>query len=218
MSTPAIGRESIDPRRLPCLTALCTAAAILAYAIPGAAALLSYNRAITHDVWRVLSCHWVHWNNEHFLWSVGTFAVLGVLCEREQRKAFLLCVGGSAVLIPLALWVFMPGMDTYAGLSGLDSALFTFVAITLLRHKVREREWLQAGIGGFLILAFTGKTGFEFVTNATVFVDAESGLLPVPLAHAVGCAVGVLAALLLTPRKRRTRLASYTEPIKPIDA
>ncbi len=194
MSIPFIGGEAIDFRRVPCLTLLCTAAAVLAYVLPGAAALLSYDRAISQEFWRVLSCHWVHWNLDHFLWSVGTFAVLGALCERERRTAFLVCVGGGAVIIPLALWTFLPGMDTYGGLSGLDSALFAYVAVVLLRQKVRDREWFFVGVGGALMLAFAAKTCFELVTDATVFVNAEASLAPVPLAHAAGCAVGVLAA------------------------
>ena len=179
-------------RGAPWATFLLTAAALAVYAVPGCAPVLGYERASMGQIWRVATCHWAHWNGEHLLWSVGTFAVLGALCERENRRAFFACVGGAVVAIPLILWAAAPGLDTYGGLSGLDSALFVLLAIGILRQKARGCEWGWVAGGGVLLLAFFAKIGFEFAAGTPVFVSEDVAMNPVPLAHLVGGVVGAV--------------------------
>ena len=188
------GAESVNGRRqwkrAPLATLLLAAAAAMIYAMPGWASIFGYDRALTGQAWRLVTCHWAHWNGEHFLWSVGTFAVLGALCERENRHAFLGCLAAAAVAIPAVLWRYAPGLGMYGGLSGLDSALFVLLAAGLLWQKAQAREWGWVVVGAALVLLFFAKIGFEFVAGAPVFVSEDAAMNPVPLAHLVGGAVG----------------------------
>ena len=76
-------------------------------------------------LWQCLTCHLVHWNTEHLFWSLGTFAVLGCLCEHTIPMAFYRALAVSAFTIPAAM-LFLSGADAfpYGGISGVDSALF----------------------------------------------------------------------------------------------
>jgi rhomboid family GlyGly-CTERM serine protease len=183
--------------RRPAMLAIVVAAALSAvlFAVPGAAEALQYDRRQAGpggEFWRLLTCHWTHWSVDHLLWNTVTFAVLGLCCAARQAPASLSCLGISAVAIPLALHLGCPQLVTYRGLSGLDSALFVFLALHLLDEGRRERDGVRAltacaGLGLYL-----AKTACECWTGTALFVSDAGGMAPVPLAHAVGAAAGVI--------------------------
>jgi rhomboid family GlyGly-CTERM serine protease len=180
----------------PVLSLFMAAVAAVLFVVPRASGMLSYERSLAHELWRAVTCHWVHWNAEHLLWCVGTFVVLGVLCERQDRRRFVACVAGSALVIPLVLWFVQPELLIYGGLSGLDSALFVLLAVTLIREKTRSREWIWTAAFSVALLAFIAKTAFEFTTHTPVFLTDTTGMTPVPLAHLAGAVIGITAGLI----------------------
>jgi len=180
--------------------------ALLAAAVsltPGLAEWLQYDRVAiaAGEWWRLMTSHFVHWSGEHFFWDVLAFGVLGWLCERDDARPFLTCVGLSAILIPLVLWFAMPAMLTYRGLSGIDSALFALLAVRIARQSLTENDLLKLGIACVVSAGFAAKVGFECLTGATLFVDsAAAGMTPVPLAHVVGGVIGMACGLLVCSR------------------
>lgn len=187
------------PLRTAGLTALVGAVAGLLFLVPGARDWLAYDRAAiaAGEFWRLLTGHLVHWSLGHLVWDVGAFVLLGALCEARSRRRFLVCLAGSAVVIPAAVWWVMPGLEFYGGLSGVDSALFALLGVDLLRDELRRRSRAALAIGVGLSLGFALKIAFEFVTGATVFVaDLSHGIAPVPVAHLAGAAIGILSAAL----------------------
>ena len=183
-------------RSVPFGTVLLTTIALLLYLFPAVNASLVFERNHIGQIWRLVTCHFVHWNFEHLAWSVGTFWVLGILSEKENREAFLGCVGLSALSIPIALWMLMTNLEHYGGLSGIDSALFVLIAVGLIREKRQAGDRLLVCAGVLVLGAFLGKIGVEFFTSNPVFVSEGSGLAPVPLAHLVGGVVGAAVASL----------------------
>ena len=191
-------------RQTPYVSLLLASFAVVIYFIPDATHWLQYERAAVArgEIWRLLTGHWTHAGFEHLFWDALMLAVLGALCEGIHRRAFVACVLGSAMAIALLLWVFLPEFEIYRGLSGIDSALFMLLAVTVLRAKLRAREWRWAAATVGFLLLFVAKTAFEFGTGATVFVDsAATGMTPVPLAHVAGMVVGVAVALALGRRR-----------------
>jgi len=189
-------------RRLPGASLLLVAFAVAASALPGVAVWLQFDRSAIAGgaVWRLVTSHFVHWSGEHLFWDVLALAVLGWLCERQDRERFLKCVGLAAVLIPLFLWMLEPWMMTYRGLSGIDSALFAMLAAVMLREAVVEHDWSRLGFVATISLGFAAKVGFEIVSGATLFVDSSAaGMRPVPLAHVVGALVGLFCGLFVRP-------------------
>jgi rhomboid family GlyGly-CTERM serine protease len=164
-----------------------SASAVAAFLVPGAARWLEYDRGAIAggELWRLVTGHLAHWSAEHLAWDLIAFLALGVLCERESRARFLACAAGATVTVSLALWWAMPGLDRYRGLSGLDSALFVLLAVSLIRQGV-SRGVLA---GAWALVALLGKLAWEGATGGALFVH-DPGLAAVPLAHLAGALVG----------------------------
>jgi len=181
--------------------ALClglSALALVVFLVPGAPDLLAYDRGalLSGEAWRLLSGHLVHWSSEHLIWDVAAFAVLGALCESRSRRRFVLCLTGAATLIPAFLWIAQPAMERYAGLSGIDSALFALLGAQLLADEARRGGALAFGMGVAFALAFAFKIGFELALGQPLFAgNLGPGVSPTPLAHCAGAGVGLLCAL-----------------------
>ena len=158
--------------------------ALLFHAVPQ---WFQYDRAAiaAGQGWRVLTCHWTHWSFDHLAWDVAAFVVLIGLGMRTNGRRVLLTLALAAVAIPLAVAIAMPGMQFYRGLSGLDSALFTVVAIPLMREEWSAGRRGAARLIAVVLVSFALKIVLEGLTGATLFADS-SHFVPVPLAHAVG--------------------------------
>lgn len=175
-----------------------TVIAMLIHAIPSAREWLQYDRTLiaAGQAWRIVTCHWTHWTFDHLFWDAAALAVLGMLCERLDRRRFLTCLAVAAVVIPGVVWIFIPGMQTYRGLSGIDSALFVLFAILMLR-RTSIRQSPRGYIIFVLLMLGIAKVINELVTGNTLFVSgAENHFVPVPLAHLAGGVVGLLVATL----------------------
>jgi len=184
--------------KLPGVSIIVILAAGLLMAFPPAADWLQYDRSAVAggELWRIATCNLTHWSFEHLFWDVSALLFLGFVIEQDKRCRFLTCMGLSAVLIPLAVHVCMPGLSTYRGLSGIDSAVFMLLAVTLLADSWDRRDWVWTAVCTVVMGGFAAKTGFEFATGNTLFVDSvASQMLPVPLAHVVGAAIGVLCGV-----------------------
>jgi hypothetical protein len=79
-------------------------------------------------------------------------------------------------------------------MSGLDAVLFALLSVDLLMGTTLYA--VRAACAAIL-LCFLAKLDFELMSGRSFFVDsAAAGFVPVPLAHAVGAAVGAVIALL----------------------
>jgi rhomboid family GlyGly-CTERM serine protease len=133
------------------------------------------------ELWRIVTCHFTHWNYEQLVWDGLAFLALGIVSARQNRATFHTTLLASIMVVPIAVHLFTP-LDTYRGLSGLASALF---ALVLLQH----RSWMSLVAGA----AFIGKIAFEMTTGATVFVgDMGEGVVAVPVAHLAGFACAAI--------------------------
>jgi len=199
----AMGPRSQETRRwtvggLPGLSPSVAALSLLLQLWPDATRALAYvPGALAHGQWwRLLSCHLVHWSWDHVFWDALTFLLLGVLCERAGRRSFLLTLLASALAIPPVVMLTHPGLGAYAGLSGLDVALYALLCGRLLRQR-----WPQGGVQVRLLLtlltgALLAKLGYELLTGGLWFVRSHAGaFVPVPAAHVVGALVGLVCGL-----------------------
>lgn len=204
----AAGRQGAPPRLggVALAALLLSAPALLLVLAPGAAAWFEYDRTAiaAGELWRVVTCHWMHWSLDHLAWDVVAFAMLVMIGWRASAKRLLLALALSAVLIPPAVWIVLPEMGTYRGLSGIDSALFTLVAVTVLKEEAAAGRRGTTLAIVLVVTGFVGKIVFELVTGGTLFADSST-FVPVPLAHVVGGACGWVAAALpsMTPRSHQ---------------
>ena len=157
----------------------------------GNGAALQYTRGAAP--WTILTSHFTHWTLEQFFWGLAVFVPLGLACERRCRTRYLLALSGSAVAIPLALGALAPSIAAYRGLSGLDSALFALLACSVAGER-RSGDAATLLLVGAAALGFGGKIAFELFTGSPMFAtQLGAGVVPVPLAHAVGASVGAIA-------------------------
>ncbi|HEY7213638.1 MAG TPA: rhombosortase [Thermoanaerobaculia bacterium] len=160
--------------------------------LQGAGELFEYDRArlAAGEVWRLLTCHFTHWTAEHLLWDLGTFIALAIGCAPFGLRRLGVTLGAAALAVPLAVWVALPSMVRYRGLSGLDSALFALLAFAVLATARAEgRPWLVLAARAALAV-FAAKLSWELATASPVFVGPGSGFVAVPLAHLAGAACG----------------------------
>jgi rhomboid family GlyGly-CTERM serine protease len=169
--------------------------------------LLQYDRVAIAggQWWRVLTCHFVHWSADHLLWDALAFAILLAMCGTRDLRRTLATVGLSALTIPLAIMIFLPQMQTYRGLSGIDSALFGLASALLLQRLPKSNRFARSGVW-IIGIAFAIKLLIEIATGASVFVDsAAAQFVPVPLAHLVGFAIGLFCSIAGVGRFRTPR-------------
>jgi rhomboid family GlyGly-CTERM serine protease len=142
------------------------------------------------ETYRLFTCHLTHWSPEHLAWDLGVFVVLGTICERMSRPRFIVCLISAAVVIVLSIAVLQPGL--YRGLSGIDSALLAWLAVSLLRRDHGWPRWFAAA----LLAAFLAKSGCELTMGRSLFVDSHAGgFVPAPVAHLAGAAVGAVSGM-----------------------
>jgi rhomboid family GlyGly-CTERM serine protease len=191
----ATGREGAKaPSRFPYLAAGLSTMAFAAIVVPnlGDAWQLERDAVRAGEAWRVLTCHLTHWSADHFVWDVLTFAVLGALCESWSRTRFAVATMAGALAISASVWLGLPELHTYRGLSGIDCALFALLATLLIRER---RATPAATIGSLLLAAAFLKVTYELVTGTTLFVDGAAGVTPLPLAHVAGGLTGIAVGL-----------------------
>jgi len=141
--------------------------------------------------WRFATASFVHWSWDQVMWDGIAFVVLALIAARLWRVRFFVAFVVSAIAIPLFVHFFVRGVDTYRGLSGVDSALFALVAIRIGgQAKAPVLHWI-------CFVAFASKIAFEMFSGSTMFVrELAPGVASLPVAHLVGAAIGVVAALL----------------------
>jgi rhomboid family GlyGly-CTERM serine protease len=184
-------------RRLPWLTTAAAAAAVAAYAIPGGFGLLSYQRdaVLAGEWWRLFTGHLTHASGTHLVWCAAAFLALGAATERELgAKATAGFLAASAACVGAGLFVFLPGLSWYCGLSGLDTALFAGLLWREARAQRLRRDGLTLALALLAAAGLAGKIAVEYAGGQAVFARSPD-VPPVPAAHLFGAAAGGLAVV-----------------------
>jgi rhomboid family GlyGly-CTERM serine protease len=180
---------------MPLVTLILTLLAGSLFTVPATA--LQYDRAAVDagDVWRLVTCQWTHWSADHLLWDVVVFAMLGGVCERENRGSLALTIVGANLLVPLAVHLGCPGITSFRGLSGIDSALLGLLLAALF-IRARSASALHGQLiaaGG--VIAFSVKCSIECATASPIFAQPDATWQVVPLSHVVGFLCGLTVPL-----------------------
>jgi len=198
--------------RTPYLSLLLTAVAVFIHIFHPIRPHLLYTRTALAEgeFWRLPACHWVHLNSDHLLWSALTFFILGSFCEAMDRKRFIMALVISTICTPIAIWLVMPNLQTYGGLSGLDCSFYALLTVLLIKREWRLRKWGWVVFYILTLVLLPVKIIYEMSSGLTVFVNSSfTAMVPVPLAHLVGGGAGI--AVGISPRSptfSRFRLAN----------
>jgi rhomboid family GlyGly-CTERM serine protease len=184
-------------RDLP-LKSLALAAAALAVAAPAAASLLEYDRSaiLRGELWRIVTAHLVHCSPHHILWNVLPLIGVGILFEKALGRRFWPVLFVSCVAVGGGLLLFEPGLATYRGLSGVLNGLWVAGALYAAGHEKRAGRGSLALLYRGCLLLDLGKIALEAATGTPIFTDPSAlGGEPIALAHLLGAAAGLCAAL-----------------------
>ncbi|HEX6960456.1 MAG TPA: rhombosortase [Lacipirellula sp.] len=174
------------------------ALAMLAHTSPQLTASWELDRtAVAAGEWtRLVTGHLTHWNGDHLFWDAATFFALGVVCLGRRPLLTLACLLLSSFAISATFLAVHPGLPTYRGLSGLDTALFTFLAVVIYQDARVAGDRALGAVAKWALAGLVVKTAYEVVTGDTLFVDsAAADFVPLATVHAAGAAVGFLVAL-----------------------
>lgn len=164
-------REKKIGRRGLTLTMVIVALAILTYSIPGASALLIYERQAIHagELWRLFTAPLVHFSTSHLVWNLLVFAPAGIAVSAAGfRRLWLVCI--YAALVPgVVFFLAMPQLERYGGLSGLATATAVYFCLGMAcRAENNKYLWL-------LILLFISiKITLEALTGTPIFAQTDT--------------------------------------------
>ena len=190
---------------------LLTVFVLFIYVLPETTLLMQFDRIQINEgqIWRILTGHFTHWSTNHLFWDLLVFVILGVICERINRKSYLVCLVLSTVCISLGVFIFLPEMELYRGLSGIDSALFVLLMVEILKRKYKEKSYIWIFVILFGFFCFISKLLFEIFSGETIFVESSGVMIPVPLAHLIGGIVGILSNIFKLNRIEQIYLWIY---------
>ncbi len=158
------------------------------------AELFIYDRTafLSGEYWRLVSGHFVHKTWAHLLLNLAAWWLIWAygrpVCGNGMWALLLfVCALGTGV----GMFVFLPELEWYTGLSGVLHGLFFAVAI--LRLSVQRNDhpaW-------FILAVITVKLAYEHFQGPT---PVTAGLVDLPVifeAHWYGAVSGVSAAVLI---------------------
>ena len=182
-------------REFPVTIALALAT-LLVFLIPNAETVceLQTGSALLSQWFQVLACHLAHWSADHLMWDLMMFVLMGVICEKQNRGLYAIVLVASGVLIPFLVTQLAPNIDSYRGLSGVDTALFGMAMWYLIGNSVEDRNWWGTGFFSLLFLGMFAKIGVEYLSGSTLFAEGDN-FTAVPSAHLVGALIGCAAGL-----------------------
>lgn len=142
--------------------------------------------------WRLLTAHIVHLNTRHAVLNAAGLALLWALFARSLRPwQWILAVLVIVAVINAGLWFLSPRTQWYVGASALLHGIFACGAIAMIRAGER--------LGWIAAVAFAVKLAWEQLQGPLPM----SGGPVLTISHVYGAAGGVLAGLLLRPRRQR---------------
>ena len=165
------------------IAAVLSASAILTFCPEaGGAAALRPNHCDVSFLWRMVTCHLVHWSAEHLFYDGVCFAIIASMLPAWKTLA---CLAISARVVAIAVTLAYPEMTAYGGLSGVNCALFVVWAFQIAKQSKT--------IGGMALVAIIAKTLFEIQAGHTFFVT--NTFIPANMAHVAGIATGVICGI-----------------------
>ncbi len=155
------------------------------------ATLLRYDRAALADgeLWRAVTGHLVHLGPRHLVLNLAGLVLVNALVGAHLRLAgWAVVFVVSAVTISAGLWLAVPTLKWYVGLSGVLHGLIVAGALSALTDP-RERLFAVA-----VIAVIAGKLAWEQVVGPMPGTAAAAGGRVVVEAHLFGALGGLIGA------------------------
>jgi rhomboid family GlyGly-CTERM serine protease len=173
---------------------LCAAALLLPLAGGNALRMWGrYERAgvLAGQWWRLVTAHLVHLDVSHAVLNTAGLVLLWALFARTYRAwQWLVTLGITLVCIDAGFLLLSPQLEWYVGASALLHGVFACGCLAMIRQGDR--------IGVIAAVVFAGKLALEHWHGPLPFEPAG---LVVTVSHLYGAIGGVIAGVILQPRR-----------------
>lgn len=140
--------------------------------------------------WRFITAHVVHLDARHALLNAAGLALLWALFARTFRPwQWAVALALLLAVIDAGFWYLSPRLQWYVGASALLHGIFACGAVAMIRRRER--------LGWVAMVVFAAKLGWEQWHGA---LPLAAGPV-VTISHLYGAVGGLLAGLLLRPRR-----------------
>ena len=163
---------------------------------------LEYRRAaLAAEPWRLVTGHFVHLTFLHALLNCVALLLLGRLfADRLSAGELFGLLAVSPLLVSVLLWLLLPDLKWYCGLSGVLHALFFAGCVVWVGQARGRARWLPiAALAGGAV-----KVLIEQPWDGSFPAHELLRIAVVPQAHLAGAVVGCAAGLLLRRRRAAT--------------
>ncbi len=199
----AKGRADPGGLALPGLT-LALALLALALYLGGGAAPPSWvfdRAAIAQgEGWRLITGHLVHSDPEHLFWNLAALLLIGWQLERRDPALFAWGLVAGTTAVDAWLWLGLPGLQRYCGLSGVLNSLMLILLVSLRRET--RGPWVM-----LIAILSAGKLVAELASGQAMLT--HTAWPSVPSAHLAGLCGG-MAVLIWRRRMYRCGPGSGT--------
>ncbi|MFZ1986492.1 MAG: rhombosortase [Desulfatitalea sp.] len=163
-------------------------------------AFMEFDRAsiLKGEIWRLFTCHLVHWSPEHFYLDALVFLALGIAFEQKIGRRYGQVLSIAGCVVGLALLIFQNDLAAYRGISGLINTQFVLGTGLFVLDANLKRT-----IKGFYVAIFSihiFKIAYETIYQVSFFSTDALGSMGIftPLAHLSGAIVGFVGLIRFT--------------------
>lgn len=168
--------------------------------IPVMSRVLIYSRESIQcrEWWRLITGNLVHLSDMYLTLNVFGLLVVGTITElRGDRYLWLVCAI-TAVVIGLVVYVTLPELQFYGGLSGIVSAVVVYLCMSGLRYQGAWR-WLCL----LVLMCVASKIGLESLVRDSFFpATATLSFIPAPASLLAGFCSALLIYALIRFKKK----------------
>lgn len=109
------------------------------------------NKIATGEIWRIFTGQFVHANPTHLLLNIVGIGFIWLLhAEHRTQKQYYIHTAFLSLWTGLGIWLFVPDIKVYTGLSGLLHGVIVWGAIKDIQVGMRSGILLFIGIWGKL--------------------------------------------------------------------
>lgn len=151
---------------------------------------LDRHAILAGEIWRLWTCHLVHYSTQHALIDLATAAAAGaVALPALGWRRLCLAIALTAPLISGGLLLLAPDLSYYRGASGMAVMLAVLAACTLWPRAGKRARTALALLGAVLAV----KIGAEAIGYSTAWSDLPAGVHVAWQAHLLGVVAAAIA-------------------------
>lgn len=187
--------------RYPLQTLLLVGGTVLAFFVPSLTSFLIYDRfaIVEGEWWRLLTGSLVHFSGSHLVYNLPALVIAGAVIESRGYRGFVWVCLAASTTIGLVLFVAVPQMHYFGGLSGIATGAIVYLCLHMATETDRGRM-----LGLLILVLVASKMALEFASGGSLVGYVEPPpFVPAPLSHAAGAVAALLVFLLGRKRLRR---------------